>query len=193
MMLDGKLDAGFQESFFEPCDDCVDIIQKLKTGFSMPGYVMAIKMEQVPTRTILAIEKEMERNRNVYHAMANLPNTQVGMLVLANLGVVSMANGDVTPQNFSSVPSLTRSMEYVRSIVARLQVAKIPESVKIGDFTFAPTETALASLLLPTWLNGNTLFVIDAEVKYYHFCLTYGRLTMRRRLLLPLLILSKCH
>ena len=124
---------------------------------------MAIKLERLPTRTILAVEKEMERNGNVYYAMANLPNTQVGMLILANLGLVTMANGQVASEELG-VPSLTRSMEYLRSIVARLQVTKLPDSVKVDHFSFTATEKTLASLILPKWLSANTLFVLDSEV-----------------------------
>ncbi len=84
----------------------------------MPGFYIAIKMESIPNRLLLALEKDLENQRDVYQSLigsANAMNSDLtalprcGTLILMNWGAVR-----TTATDCSGVSTLNRSFGIMR-------------------------------------------------------------------------------
>ena len=106
-----SLTQGVTESFYEPLENCLEASQKLKTGFSTPGYVMVIRVEQVPVRMMVKIDSDIEKNRNVFHFVPGQDDLRpsVGHLILADMGAVRLHDGDHARNGLSSSANAFRT------------------------------------------------------------------------------------
>lgn len=108
---------GFTEAFFEPVSQLTEVVDRLHSGFSTPGYALAVRVERVPVRMMIAIDSDMDKNRNVFRSAAAVvaatndtgaARPSVGLLVLANLGAVRLHDGEHAPNGLSSSANAIR-------------------------------------------------------------------------------------
>lgn len=135
------------------------VIKWMDNGFSLPGFVLSVKIERIPQSTLLRIKDDMENHRNVYGSLVSvqqedglIPST--GYLHLVNFGAVRM---NLEGTAATSVPSCSHVFRIVRTCLdsrySRLD-AETPVPLHLGLLFF--------NLFCSS--NINSLFWCDFEI-----------------------------
>lgn len=115
-----RLQHGIPEYLFEPIDTLSQVSEFLLQPIAMAGFLLQIRVEKIPIRVALHLDKDIDQNRNVFHALAATSEEgmvgSVGNLILADLGTprffyeeqqaVSADDGTV----LASIASLSKSV-----------------------------------------------------------------------------------
>jgi hypothetical protein len=115
-----RLKHGLPESFFEPIKDLKQPISLIEQGCSTPGMIMAIKLERLPIRLAVNIEKAMEDDRNAYRSLCNWnPPTDrdIGVPKASILYLVNLGDIWFTQAIPGHIPSLSKSVLVLRKAI----------------------------------------------------------------------------
>lgn len=95
------LGEGISEPLYELSTSLSSVIEKLKTGFSLPGLFISVRLEKVSMRTSMLIDRSIESSTDVFHALGKKYNhdtrSQVSVFNFFDFGAVRFGSEHASP------------------------------------------------------------------------------------------------
>ena len=100
------LEQGMSECLYEPAKNLNNVLDRLQSGFSLPGLLISVRLERIPYRMSVSIVRDIETNHDVFQSLISTysENTKpsVSYLNMFDFGTVRFSAAGSTCSSMSS-------------------------------------------------------------------------------------------